>query len=114
MKPQRTVLKPELTALRRQGEVNARVLAGNVSFGSTTGNSDPEQNMECSKASGTTPGVANTEFAVTHVLGRIPVTFFGHTDNGGVLYKSLVTPWSKTQIFLKCTTATAGYSVVVI
>jgi len=90
MKPQRKILlDPDRTKatqnMVQMAERNARVLAGNVTFGSTTGNADPEQNMECSKASGTTPNVANTEFAVTHVLGRIPITFFGHTNNGGII-----------------------------
>jgi len=86
---------------------------GNVSFGATNSNATADRNIECSKGSGTTPAGANTEFSVTHTLGRIPVTFFGHTDNGGVLYKS-TTAWSKTAIFLKCTTASANYQVVVI
>jgi hypothetical protein len=85
---------------------------GNVSFGATNDDKSADRNIECSKASGTSPA-ANTEFAVTHSLKRVPLTFFGHTDNGGVLYKS-TTAWNKTQIFLKCTTATANYQVFIV
>ena len=92
---------------------HARVLNGQVSFGATLKNNELDRNIFCSKASGTTPGVANTEFSVTHGLKRIPITFFGHTDNGGVLYKS-TTAWSSTTIFLKCTTATANYATVIL
>src|SRR5258708_35852990 len=114
MKPQRRSLGTvSVESLRLMAENHARVLGGQVSFGATASNAEQDRNIQCSKASGATPGAANTEFAVSHGLGRVPVTFFGHTDNGGVLYKS-TTAWSKTQIFLKCTTATANYGLVVI
>jgi len=116
MKPRRTLgfTTPTLDNLVNWLERHGRVLDGNVSFGATNVNkNNRDRNIESSMANGTTPGGANTEFAVTHTLGRIPVTFFGHTDNGGVLYKS-TTAWTKTQIFLKCTTASANYQVVVI
>ena len=93
--------------------MNARVLAGNVSFGSTTGNSDPEQNLEIWKASGTTPGVANTDFTINHSLGRVPITIVGQdTTNGGLLYRGSLA-WTKSTITLRCTTATAAYNVIV-
>ena len=114
MKIQRTSVQTlTLNNLERWLENVSRAVSGNLTFGSTTSNSDPELNIECSKAAGTTPGTVNTEFSVAHVLNRVPITFFGHTDNGGVLYKS-TTAWTKTQIFLKCTTASAHYSLVVI
>jgi len=85
---------------------------GNVSFGVTNDNKSADRNIDCSKASGVSAG-ANVEFAVTHTLGRIPLTFFGHTDNGGVLYKSS-TAWTKTQIFLKSTVGAANYQVFIV
>ncbi len=113
MKPQRTVLKPEPKDLKRQAEVNARVLAGNVSYGSTMGNTDPEQNLEIWKASGVSPGAANTDFTINHSLNRIPLTIVGQdTNNGGVLYRGSVA-WTKSTITLRCTTATAAYNVIV-
>ncbi len=93
---------------------HSRVLDGNVSFGATNINKNNRgRNIDSTMVNGVTPGGANTEFAVTHTLGRVPVTFFGHTDNGGVLYKG-TTAWTKTTIFLKCTTASANYQLVVI
>lgn len=51
------------------------------------------------------PGVANTEFAVTHNLNRIPVGFrVANRNNAGNCYDS-GTAWTVTQIFLKCDVA---------
>lgn len=48
------------------------------------------------------PGTANTEFAVTHNLGRIPVGYrVAGRNNVGNCYNS-TTAWTTTQIFLKC------------
>jgi hypothetical protein len=116
MKPQRTLqgMNPGGHVLAKWLERHGRVLDGNVSFGSTMTNKDQEQNIECWKASGTTPATANTEFSVTHGLGRIPLTLAGwDTNNGGVIYRS-TTAWTKTAVFLKCTTASAAYNIVLI
>lgn len=114
MKPQRSALGNLTLKTLHDWMVNhSRVLAGNVSFGTTMTNSEPGSNVQNSKATGTTPAAANTEFAVNHILGRVPITFFHHTDNGGVIYKS-TTAWTKTQIFLKCTTVSANYSLVIL
>jgi hypothetical protein len=50
--------------------------------------------------------VANTEFAVTHDLGQIPVGYIdvGTKDKAGVLYKG-TTAWTTTTIYLKCSIA---------
>lgn len=116
MKPRRTLqfTTPTMDNLVDWLQRHGRVLDGNVSFGQTNVNkTNRDRNIDSFMANGATPGVANTEFSVTHSLGRIPITFFGHTDNGGVLYKS-TTAWSKTAVFLKCTTVTANYQVVLI
>lgn len=114
MKPLRRPMLMTPTGIYNAIRNHGRVLHQQVSFGALPGtNKEFDRNIQCSKAAGTTPGVANTEFAVNHSLNRVPVTFFGHTDNGGVIYKS-TTPWTKTQIFLKCTTASANFGVVII
>lgn len=70
-----------------------------------------DRNLDVSKAMGTTPA-ASTEFAVPHILGRIPITIVGQdTNNGGLLYRS-TTAWTKDTVFLKCTTAGATYRLV--
>lgn len=117
MRPQSTCLGDEKVPrnIARWSERNARVLAGNVNYGTTMSNADKDKNMNCWKATGTTPGAANTDFTITHSLERVPLTINGQdTNNGGVLYRSPATPWTKTTITLRCTTATAAYNVIVI
>ena len=102
-----------LQNLTRWNEHLADQIAGKISYGSTMGNTDQDQNLLIWKASGVTPGVANTDFTITHSLGSVPNTIVGQdTDNGGLLYRGSVA-WTKTTITLRCTTATANYKVIV-
>jgi hypothetical protein len=97
----------------RWSERLARVLNGNVGFGSTMSNADKDINVNCWKATGTTPGAPNTDFTITHSLGRIPLTIVGQDgNNGGIIYRGSVA-WSKTQITLRCTTASMVYNLIV-
>jgi len=74
-------------------------------------NTDKDINLDVWKASGTTPGTANTAFTLNHSLGRVPITIVGQdTDNGGVLYRG--GSWTKTQVVLKCTTASANFKLI--
>jgi len=50
----------------------------------------------------TTPGVANTEFAVTHNLNRIPTGYNVVLLTAAAHVYIGPTPWTTTQIFLKC------------
>lgn len=103
MKPPRTV---DEKAIREHLEQVNKVLS-NISFGEVTDNKDLSQNIEGWYATATSPGVADTEFAVPHQLGRIPIGFFVLTrTKGGVVYKSLVTPWSTNNIYLKDSSVT--------
>lgn len=114
MKPYRRPLAITPQSLYDAIRNHGRVLNQQVSFGSQSGtNNEADRNIQCSKAQGTTPSTANTEFSVTHNLGRIPVTFFGHVNQSGTLYKS-TTAWTKTTIYLKCSAASASYSLVII
>jgi hypothetical protein len=115
VKPQRrSIGNISLESLRLLAENHARVIGGQISFGATMGNAEQDRNIQCSKASGVTPGVANTEFAVPHGLGRVPITLNGwDTNNGGVIYRS-TTAWTKTQAFFKCTTASATYNLILV
>lgn len=91
----------------------AKVLNGQVSFGTVMNNTEPGTNLNVWKAHGTTPGAANTDFTINHSLGRIPITIVGQdTNNGGLLYRSPITAWTKTTVTLRCTTATATYNVI--
>jgi hypothetical protein len=98
----------------------ALAVNGNINFGSTMSNTDADENMNCWKATGTSPAAPNTDFTITHSLSdgngqhRIPITIVGQdTNNGGLLYRSPVTAWTKTTITLRCTTASAAYNVIV-
>jgi hypothetical protein len=76
-------------------------------------NADKDKNINCWKVTGTTPGAANTDFTITHSLGRIPLTIVGQDgNNGGILYRGSVA-WSKTTITLRCTTASMVYNLIV-
>jgi hypothetical protein len=89
------------------------VLNGNVSYGSTMSNADNDINVNCWKATGTTPGAANTDFTINHALNRVPNTIVGQdTNNGGLLYRGSAA-WTKTTVTLRCTTASAVYKVIV-
>jgi hypothetical protein len=78
-------------------------------------NADKDNNMNNWKAQGTTPGTANTDFTINHLMGRTPITLDGwDTDNGGVIYRSPATPWTKTTATFRCTTASANYRLILI
>jgi hypothetical protein len=116
LKPQPTCLGDPRDPLNltRHSERLALVLNGNVNYGSTMKNTDPDMNMNAFKAAGTTPGAANTDFTLTHTLGRVPLTINGQdTNNGGVIYRGS-TPWTKTTVTLRCTTASAVYNPIII
>lgn len=100
--------------LTRHSERLAKVLNGNVNFGSTMNNTDQDQNMNAWKATGTSPVAANTDFTIQHKLGRIPLTIVGQdTKDGSVLFRSPTTPWTKTTITLRSTGASSVYNVIV-
>jgi hypothetical protein len=62
----------------------------------------------------TTPGGANTEFTVTHNLGRIPQMALWNVDAAAIIYDSRRGDWSSTEVFLKCDQATIGLTVLVL
>lgn len=118
----RTIYDPSTAGLHKIIEDMQRTLSTGISLGQDNNNntSSPTStaNIRVWKANGTSPVVANTEFFVLHQLTWVPWTFFAHTDNGGVLYKS-GTPWTAAtgtaagKIYLKCTTISAAYQLVI-
>lgn len=116
MKPQRSALGNLTPKTLHDWLINhSRVLAGNVSFGTQMNNKEAGVNINCWKATGTTPGAANNDFTIPHSLGRIPMTISAQdTNNGGLLYRSPAVAWTNTAVTLRCTTASAAYNVVII
>lgn len=116
MRPQPTCLGDvkDPKNLTRHSERIAKVLLANVNYGTTMDNTDPDSNMNSWKFEGTSPA-ANTDFTLPHSMGRIPLTINAQdTTNGGLIYRSPVTAWTKTTVTFRCTTASANYKVIVI
>ena len=60
-------------------------------------------------------GNADTEFAVTHALGRLPVGFVVYySDAAAGVYDSGGTAWTTQTIYLKCDAANAHLKVWVL
>ena len=58
-------------------------------------------------------GNADTEFSVTHHLGRTPTGFIvTDIDKAGIVYDS-GTVWTTSLIYLKCNVATAAFTLTV-
>lgn len=120
MKPPRsTGLQQTPFAYQRWMELIGKTLS-NLSFGSTTSNSDPDMNMQCYKATGTTPVTPNTEFSVKHNLKHVPVGFLiASTTPAGHIYKS-TTAWTAATnialgtIFLKSDVASVAFTIIII
>lgn len=98
----------------------------NISFGSTkvsaapapggsTTVKDADMNFDGQKVVATSPAVPNTEFAIPHSLGRVPMGFvYLGGSNPGVVYISNVTPWSATQVFLKETQGGNTFTILLV
>ena len=62
---------------------------------------DFSDNFNMQIKSVTTDGVANTESAITHTLGRVPSDFIvGSQDKAGTIYKGS-SAWTATTIYIK-------------
>jgi hypothetical protein len=89
--------------LRQLWEQLAKIINGNIEFGSPLGGSI---NIDGVWNSATTPGVANTDFTVIHNLGRTVVNFAPATKSAACdVYLSPTANGSpSTQIILRATT----------
>lgn len=73
-----------------------------------------EDNVDAAVASFTSNAVANTEDTIAHTLGRVPTYFIvGDIDKGGVVYKG-TTAFTKTNVYLKTTVASAAVKVILL
>lgn len=86
-----------------------KILRRNVSFGDGS-NSD---NIFGVWVTVTSPVAPNTQFTVNHSLGQVPVAFDVKRKNAaGDVYDS-GTPWTATQIFLKCSAASVTLTLFI-
>jgi hypothetical protein len=82
---------------------------GNLRFGSSGSGTNGENIAGQWVTFSTT--TANTEVAVTHSMGAIPVGFIVTNINvGGVVYTS-GTAWTTTKVYFKCSAATATITI---
>ena len=74
----------------------------------------PEDNFYC-KVLGpiVTAGVANTEFTVTHNLGRVPINYIWNVDQAVTVYDSRRNLWTAQVMYLKCSGASANLYIIV-
>lgn len=92
-------IEPPPQRLRRHIEDHARAINGNIEFGNLK---DGATNISGSWQQLITPGVADTEFTLTHNLGRVPEGFLVVSiDQAAIIYSSRKAQWSTTQLFLK-------------
>lgn len=69
-------------------------------------------NVDAAVVSFNTNGVANTEDAIPHTLGRVPTYFVvADIDKGGVVYRS-GTAFTKDTVYVKTTVATAAVKLI--
>lgn len=90
-----------------------RILDGNISFGMDSSN-EVGKNIDGWDATGTTPGVADTEFSISHGLGRIPKGFIVLSVNAGVVIYKSTTAWTSKVIYLKCSGPSVAYTLFIV
>jgi len=71
-------------------------------------------NVDAAVVSYTSNATPNTEDTVAHTLGKIPTYFIvGDIDKGGVVYRS-GTAFTKTNIYVKCSVASAAIKLILL
>jgi hypothetical protein len=104
-----TGLKTDIESQKRMVVQHGRVLAGNVSFGTST--IDTARNIAGEWHTGTTPGTPNTQFSIAHGLGYVPNGYdVKRLGGAGYIYDG-ATPWTKTTVYLECSGASLTYSI---
>ncbi len=97
--PSRSDLRSHHSMLSGLWERMARAVNGRMSFGDGTSS----DNIDGVWATPVTPGVANTDFTVTHNLGRIPSGFLVFNKSAACdVYQGSVA-WTTSQITLRAT-----------
>jgi hypothetical protein len=128
MKPPQTVGQTwdQNTIQRYLNEALSKTLK-RISFGTpattsaTVSNNEPDRNIQCFKATGTTPAAANTEFVVQHNLPYAPVYFHVTVKGGAIVYQSTSHPTNTAatnstlgKVYLMCTGTSIGYNLIIL
>ena len=96
---------------RRVWEDVYKLTNRNISFGTQVNGQD--QNIAGAMVEIANTGAANTQFTVTHNLGRVPLFYdVKYLNVAGTIYDS-GTVWTATSIYLKCSIANAKLRVFV-
>lgn len=103
-------LKDYAVSLKKIYEQLARVVNGRLSLGD---GATPD-NIAGAWANAVTPPAPDTQFVLTHNLGRIPVGWLSVYQNKAASLYDSGTPWTATQIFLKCDIATVHVKVFIL
>lgn len=103
---------------KRLGDIS-RAINGNIEFGVSSmispSNPGGVVNIKGAWRTIVTPGVADTEFTLTHNLGQIPNGILVvSVDKAAIVYASRKTSWTGTQMFLKCNVASVTLTGFVI
>lgn len=88
------------------------------------GNLIPAENIQQRTITGTTPGIADTEFTIQHDMGRElagtgptgteqGAEFIYWLDGAGTLYTGNPVSWTQNSFTLKCTDASREYTIIV-
>lgn len=94
-----------ITALGNWAQVLMAILDKGISL---------PDNMDAAVVSYTSNVLANTEDTVPHSLGKIPTYFIvGDIDKGGVVYRGGTT-FTSTNIYTKCTVASAAIKLILL
>lgn len=97
-------------ATKKYAERLANIINGQLSFGNGTA----LDNMQGRWINTVTPGAPNTDFTVTHSLGRVPVGWLTISiDKAGVIYLGTIAATTQ-DLTLKCSTATTTIRIFVI
>lgn len=96
---QKTILKKLLQVLSEWQFSLKSILDHGISF---------NDNLDIASISFTSSGTPDAENTVTHDLGKVPEGFIVYDiDKGATVYRG-PTSWTKTNIYLRCNTATTA------
>ena len=85
------------------------IFDGRISLGDGTN----KENLDIDFADITSHAMADTEFAVSHSLGRVPAGYIVVKGNkAGVVYDG-ATVWTTSNIYLKCNVASVALRLII-